>query len=407
MSHSPAIGIFKPLRLQMVLRETKSKFADYGLVDDDDLDLDLPNFAELVRLLDPPLERIIVTRLLKRYLPVLTIHPQVPQGSRVKALELLLKKRRRLSPKQFLRIYEEYFDRESVKEYLKREYPAEASFGMFSKSDLLSTEVASTLKQIIFDQKGIRLKDVFSVTDLKQKSRLSCEILSLQYEKPSLGWLKKADSDDLDALFAFYTRNAMRFRYFEKWLRRLCGPLPQPRRKIKVCSPAQALIEAFTETGRMGDPFVAEQRWEAASQELRQTVKLALFERELGAFMSADKDSTRFDFWKRYGDICQGFQRFAASNAFALRIGDLWFVEFEGTGSCYIYTDHDYTDIVRKSHGRELKWPNRVVKKSTWVTNANGQDTILQPPLRHVHRGTRRSYTWQQQFDEFIRKHAL
>jgi len=406
MSYTSAIPVFKPLKFQEGLCQAKVRLARADLLDAVVDDLDQMSLEELAKLLEPPLDRIVVNRRLKRFLPVLAVHSSVKHSSREKALELALRRRRLLPPKTFLSLYEEFYDRPSVVEYLKKRFPVGQPFGRFTKEQLAVDKPAEGIHHLMFSEQKARLRDYVEDSGFKNDSRLAREILSIQLEQPSAPWLQGLAKDDLDALFELCSSVKERFKYFEIWLRKLCGgQLPKTRAELVKNQVARKLVDWGTARRRLDDPFEASLRWRQASPELLRLVQLYLFEKVLDKFFSSDNDGDRFQFWRRYADHCSGMKKFSRENAFAMKIGHLWFVEFVPTGSCYIYSEANFKRVTSES-GYDLKEPNLCAKESITVQGASGL-AVLSPPLRHVHRGVGRSYTWQKQFKEFIRKHAL
>ena len=359
----------------------------------------------MVKMLDPPLERIQLTRRLKKYLPVIAIHPGVAISARIKALELCLRQRKLLSVSMFFNLYEEFFDRESVMRYLKERYPEGTAFGAFQKDQLLTAEPAEKLQKFLFVERGIGLGDLYQETKFRPHSRLALEVLSLQLEDPPREWLEHFTEKDIDVLFELHTNMRTRFRYLQLWLEKLCGKLPATRAQILNSPPAGRLIEASTHPLKLGNPFEASTRWTQASEDLKLTAELYLVEQALDEFFSADGDHVRFDFWRQYADRCEGLKKFKKEGAFAMKLGDLWYVEFVPTGACYIYASAEFNSIL--SEGRlDLKWKNLCVDKSIDVVNSSGNRVTIKPPFSHIHRGAGSSYTWQRQFSEFIKRYS-
>ncbi len=404
MSFTPAIPLHKPLKFQEGLRQAKVRLAAADLLDAGTEVMDLLSPEELAKLLEPPLDRIVVNRRIRRFLPVLAVHPSVKHSSREKALELALRRRRTLPAGTFLSLYEEYYDKPSVKGYLRERYPDSQQFGRFTKEQFSVEKPAEYLHRLIFDARNSRLNEYVETSGLKADSRLAREILSIQLSQPSLAWLEGLTKPEVDTLFELCDGVRERFKYFELWLKVLCGgTLPRTRSELVNNKKARRLVNWATARHRLGDPFEASLRWRQASPELLRLVQLYLFEKVIDDFFSSDNNGDRFQFWRNFAEQCSGMQRFPRDNAFAMKIGHLWFVEFVPTGACYIYSESNFAKV---ANGLDLKSRSLCVSNSITVQGSTGP-AVLTPPLSHVHRGAGRSYTWQKQFSEFIRKHAL
>ena len=406
MSYSPAIPIYKPLKIQAGIRQAKVRLAASDLLDIDADVAGILNLDELARKLDPPMERIVVDRKLRRFLPVLAIHRTLKHSSREKAFELLVRRRSLMAPQTLLNLYEEYYDRPPLVAYIRERYPAGQSFGAFSREQLLVDKPAEYFQKLLFEDRACQLREFTNQAGLSSGSRLATEVLALQLEHPPLEWLRKLEKEDLEALFALCSTTKERFKYFEAWLKILCGgKLPTTRSELWENKNARQLVNWGTARHRLGDPFEAALRWQQATPELLRLIQLSLFEKEIDDFFSSDDTSDRFLFWRKFADQCSGMKRFSRQNAFAIKIGQLWFVEFVPTGACYIYSEANFKRVTTE-RGYDLKERDLCVPYSISVQGSTGV-AVLTPPLSHVHRGVGRSYTWQRQFTEYIRKHAL
>ncbi len=406
MSYTPAIPIYQPFKFQEGLCRAKERLAAADLLEAEADAIALSSLEELAKMLEPPLGRIVINRRLRRFLPILATHPSVKHSSREKALELVLRRRRLIPPKTILSLYEEYYDRPSLQTYVRERYSESQLFGMFNRNQLLTREPAEAFQEYLFDDLQLRLQDFMAQGGLSENSRLATEVLALQLQQPATRWLQAVTEKDLDTLFRLCSTTKERFKYFETWLRILCGgKLPTTRSGLVSNGKARRLVDWGIEGHRLGDPFDAALRWREASPELLRLVQLYLYERVINDFFSNDTDGDRFQFWKQYAEHCTGMKRFASENAFALRIGELWFVEFVPTGACYIYDERNFNRIA--SNYRDLKHKNLCVQHALPSPSSTGERVSIRPPLSHIGRGVGRAYTWQMQFRDFILRYAL
>lgn len=169
------------------------------------------------------------------------------------------------------------------------------------------------------------------------------------------------------------------------------------------------LFQRLTKDDMLGDPMERKIRWES-DRELHQLVRKWVLDKKIQSFFdSVDANADRKYYWQKKVDIISDYEDLSNDrSAFAMKIGQVWFVEFgENGNACYPYGDSQFASVRRgrrwysSSNDDPLKQPNLVYKPPF---GEFGRFTVTERrTLRHFPYPIRYSGGWYEKFDAYIK----
>lgn len=405
MSLNRPLKVCQPTRILAAQQQVRRRLLARGLLDGEPEDYGSESLDTLTAILASPNPSSKLNSRQRRLLPAYALYRGAPEYQRGVALSLVLGRMRRVGRQLFFLLLQEYFEEPSIQEYLVNAYGPATEFGGFTRQELAEAGSTQAMAVWLFQDSEWRLSDLVDSGGLKADGRLGEGLVRYQLSHADKAWLEELEMADLEVAFLHVSQITSRIELLAAWLLRLTTALPASPSTLRSSPAAVMLLTYALRDDVLGSPMKFPARWQSAPGSLLMTVRGWLSEQAITSFFESDDDNRRTKFWNQYAGDCLDFKKFPESNAFALRIGKLWFVEFSPLGACYIYRPKDF-DRVLTLGGRDLKHPSWCAKPSISVENSNGMVVRLQPPLSHVDRGRHRIHTWQKQFARYIQEHS-
>lgn len=158
-------------------------------------------------------------------------------------------------------------------------------------------------------------------------------------------------------------------------------------------------LKRVTQKDMLGRPDERPEVWKF-DQEIANLVRSWINDKKIKDFFdSVDAEPARKILWRRAVPVIQHIRDFPACKGFAMKIGDVWFVEFGQTGNaCYPYPDDAFQMLASRywglsERGREYTGS---MKRPSLVYN------MYEGTLRHAPRWSQWDDGWHRKFEAYI-----
>ncbi|HOC91561.1 MAG TPA: EH signature domain-containing protein [bacterium] len=200
--------------------------------------------------------------------------------------------------------------------------------------------------------KNIRIRDVDEYFNILNEKPLSNAIKKELIINSSKAWLQNLVQSELDYIYEHLEGKELRM-FFTKFVREL---------DILSYSPDQIdrnhlFCYAFSNIVKHeGDPKKRESKWSDVPKDIVDLVKWWTTQHEIDQFFSKlDADPYRKDFWRKTAKHITDLRHYRHPNAFAMRIGDYYFVEFGDVGNAlYIYNTVTFNKLTKNINEASL-----------------------------------------------------
>ena len=235
-------------------------------------------------------------------------------------------------------------------------------------------------------RKNLRLRQVQREYELPAGSDLLRDLQLQLLLGASKQWYEEMNAEEMTYAFESVLTTHEAMSGFVESFVQACQMSDWAPPDIDSSRHARLLMRRATKKDCLSTPRRHKARWSGASKATKRLVQWWVNAHEIAAFFdSVDAEPDRKRFWRRAARLMTDLHHSEFAGAFAMRIGDYYFVEFSVMGNaCYVYSQESYERVKARYEKRRRRYgySNRALAVDLWKDK---KLLVKSPPIYDIY----------------------